>query len=72
MAAPPPLFACATCFGASDSDLAKGMNWAILSLMFVVLVVLTGIASFFIYLVKKSAELSAQNGDQTPETSKST
>jgi hypothetical protein len=70
--APQSLFACATCFGASDSDLAKGMNWGILSLLTVVVVVLSGIASFFFYLVKRSAMLSAQPRGPASETSKST
>jgi hypothetical protein len=70
LCSPQPLFACATCFGASDSDLARGMNWGILSLLSVVVVVLTGVASFFIYLVKKSAAVSARA--QGRETSKGT
>ncbi len=69
-AAPRTLFACATCFGASDSDLARGMNWGILSLLAVVVMVLGGIASFFIYLMKRSAALAAQGGAQAPEISK--
>jgi hypothetical protein len=69
-AAPQVLFACATCFGASDSDLAKGMNWGILSLLVVVVMVLSGIASFFIYLMKRSAALAAQAGAQPAEISK--
>ena len=70
LCSPAPLFACATCYGASDSDLARGMNWGILSLLSVVVVGLTGVASFFVYLVKKSAELSARA--QGHETSKGT
>jgi hypothetical protein len=47
--------ACAACFGRSDSPLAEGMNWGIFSLMAVVVSVLGGIASFFIYLARRSA-----------------
>lgn len=50
-------FACATCFGASDSALVKGMNFGILTLLLVVLGVLGGIASFFVYLIRRSAAL---------------
>ena len=32
----PSLMACATCYGQSDSKLAEGMNWGILTLMVVV------------------------------------
>lgn len=51
----PSVFACAACYGKSDSPLAQGMNWGIFSLLAVVVCVLGGIASFFIYLARKSA-----------------
>ena len=54
LAAPRPLLACAACFGKSDANLARGMNWGILSLLFVVLFVLGGIATFFVYLGKRA------------------
>lgn len=54
-AAPQSLQACATCFGKSDSDLAKAMNWGIVSLLAVVVFVLSGFAAFFIYLARRSA-----------------
>ena len=55
IAAPPELLACAACYGKSDSALAEGMNWGILSLLSVVVFVLGGIASFFVYLAKRAA-----------------
>ena len=57
--APQSARACATCFGASDADLARGMNWGIFSLLFVVVTVLGGIASFFVYLGRRSAVVAA-------------
>ena len=36
IATPPELLACAACYGKSDSALAQGMNWGILSLLAVV------------------------------------
>ncbi len=54
--------ACAACFGKTDSPLAAAMNWGIFSLMAVVVSVLGGIASFFIYLARRSA---AQNAPAT-------
>jgi len=51
--APSPLFACAACYGKSDSALATGMNWGILTLLGVVLTVLTCIALFFVHIVRK-------------------
>ena len=53
------LVACAACTGQSDSAMAKGMNLGILSLLAVVGVVLGGVASFFVYLGKKSATVAA-------------
>ena len=50
---PSPLFACAACYGKSDSALAQGMNWGIFTLMGVVLTVLTCIALFFAHIVRK-------------------
>jgi hypothetical protein len=53
--APSPLFACAACYGKSDSPLASGMNWGIFTLMGVIVTVLGSIAAFFIYIVRKEA-----------------
>ena len=51
--APPPLLACAACYGQSDSPLASGMNWGIFTLMGVIVTVLATIATFFVYLIRK-------------------
>jgi hypothetical protein len=51
---PAALQACAACYGQSDSPMAKGMNWGIFSLLAVVVVVLGGVASFFIYLARRA------------------
>jgi len=56
---PGALWACAACAGQSDSAMAKGMNWGIFSLLGVVAVVLGGVTSFFVFLGKKSAAVSA-------------
>jgi len=61
---PSPLFACAACYGKSDSPLASGMNWGIFTLMGIVLTVLASIATFFIYLVRKEA---AMHKNATPQ-----
>ena len=50
--------ACATCFGVSDSKLAQGMNWGILSLLAVVGSVLLGIALFFAFIIRRGARLA--------------
>ena len=56
---PASVFACAACYGASDSPMAKGMNWGIFSLLVVVVGMLGGIASFFVYLARRSASFTA-------------
>jgi hypothetical protein len=53
---PQGLFACAACFGKSDSPMARGMNMGIFSLLAVVVTVLSGVAGFFIYLARRSAQ----------------
>jgi hypothetical protein len=52
---PDSLWACAACFGKSDSALAAGLNWGILSLLAVVLAVLGGIAAFFVQVARRGA-----------------
>jgi hypothetical protein len=54
-ATPESLYACAVCYGESNSPLAIGLNWGIASLLGVVVLVLGGIAGFFIYLARRSA-----------------
>ena len=56
---PSSVWACAACFGASDSKLAIGMNWGIFSLLIVVVGVLGTIATFFVYLAKRAAMFPA-------------
>ena len=57
--APTPLWACAACFGASDSPMAQGMNMGIFTLLLVILTVLVGIAGFFFYIVRRAARFEA-------------
>lgn len=56
---PAPLFACAVCGGAhSTSPLAEGMNWGIFTLMGFIVTVLTGVALFFVHIVRKEEAAS--------------
>ena len=55
------VFACATCFGKSDSPLAKGMNMGIFSLLGVIGFVLCGVAGFFVFLARRSARVHGQS-----------
>lgn len=71
---PRALFACAACYGASDSPMAKGMNWGILSLLGVVAVVLGSVATFFVFIGKRAAAIESSPETaafaQQPETDK--
>lgn len=66
---PGSALACATCFGASDSELAQGMNMGILSLLAIIISVLVGVASFFVFLARRS--MSADAVESKPEPMKS-
>ena len=64
MATSPSAFACAACYGASDSPLAQGMNWGIMVLLGFVGFVLAVVSSFFVYIVRRASAMeavSAQN-----------
>ena len=67
---PVSLFACAACYGASDSPMAKGMNWGIFSLLGVVTMVLGSLATFFVFLGKKAAEAANENQPDANSTAK--
>ncbi len=45
--------ACAACYGQSDSPMAQGMNWGIFSLLGIIILVLGGIAAFFVHLARR-------------------
>ncbi len=59
MAIAPSAFACAACYGASDSPLAQGMNWGIMVLLGFVGFVLTVVSSFFVYIVRRASTMEA-------------
>ena len=59
MAANSPIaVACTACFGKSDSNMAKGMNMGIAALLLIITCVLCGVAGFFVFLAKRSAQLN--------------
>jgi hypothetical protein len=55
----PEVMACSVCGGASDSPMAQGMNWGIFSLLIVIVSMLLGIAGFFVFLARKSAQTAS-------------
>ena len=64
--APSPLFACAACYGKSDSPLAHGMNWGIFTLLGVVLTVLSGVLVFFVHVIRKEETASNDTPSEYP------
>jgi hypothetical protein len=54
LAAPRVALACPVCFGQNDSPMAVATNMGILTLLIVVVGVLAGFASFFIYLMRRA------------------
>ncbi|HTR41107.1 MAG TPA: hypothetical protein VMH87_05785 [Pseudomonadales bacterium] len=58
--APSPVFACAACYGQSDDPLAHGMNWGIFTLLGIVVLMLSSIATFFIFLIRREAAAQAK------------
>lgn len=61
--------ACATCYGASDSPLAQGMNWGIATLLGVIGAVLTGVVAFFVHVGVRSAKVNVGEPIQTDKNS---
>ncbi len=57
--------ACAACYGQSDAPMAHGMNWGIMSLLAIIMLVLAGVASFFVYLARRAVAM--QTGAVTGE-----
>ena len=56
---PASLRACTACFGQSDSPLAQGMNWGILSLLATIVTVLAAFVAFFVFLARRAATAAA-------------
>ena len=54
LAAPRVALACPVCFGESDAPMALATNMGIIFMLAVVGVVLTGFATFFVYLMRRA------------------
>ena len=68
MLVPKTAQACAVCFGQSDSQLARGMNWGVFTLLLVVFGVLAAFATFFIFLARRSAAVARQVASTAAQT----
>jgi hypothetical protein len=61
----PNVLACTACFGKSDSNMANGMNMGIFALLLVITSVLCGVASFFVFIARRSHHLQEAHVAQT-------
>lgn len=57
----PAARACSVCFGDPDSDLSKGMSMGILTLLLIITSVLAGVATFFVFLARRSSQMPAEH-----------
>jgi hypothetical protein len=64
--AKPAVFGCAACFGRSDSPMAYGMNAGIMTLLAVILSMLALIATFFVFIVRRAAQVTTDVPESTP------
>lgn len=71
LAAKQSVSACATCYGASDSPLAQGMNMGIMVLLGFIFCVLAGVTGFFIYIVRRANAVAANTPTPISTDSKS-
>jgi len=58
--------ACTACYGQSDSSLAKGMNAGIYVLLGFVGLVLSAVAGFFVFIVRRATRLQAVAANTQP------
>jgi len=58
---PDSIWACAACYGQSDSAMAAGMNWGIFSLLGIIVAVLGVVAGFFVFLMRRAGASAARN-----------
>jgi len=68
LACPEAVRACSACFGKSDSPMAQGMNAGIYALLVVIGGVLTGAASFFVFLARRASSFEKEQNKPSSET----
>jgi hypothetical protein len=61
LALPRAALACPVCFGENDSPLTSAMRLGVIFMLGIVVAVLAGFASFFIYLMRRAKMVSQQS-----------
>ena len=62
----PSAFACSACYGDPDSPMSRGLTWAIVALVGVISMVLTGVTAFFVHVNRRSTALEQAAKDSDP------
>ena len=60
---------CAACFGKSDSAMAYGMNAGIMTLLVVILTMLSLVAAFFVFILRRASRLETASDFTPPSAS---
>jgi len=64
--APSSLLACAACTGKTDSSLAVGMNWGIVTLLGFVVTMLSCFALFFVHVARRTPPVDDETDGSGP------
>jgi len=67
----PSAFACSACYGEPDSPMSRGLTWAIVALVGVVSLVLTGVTVFFVHVNRRANALDQAAPEAEPTNSRS-
>ena len=62
----PSAFACSACYGDPDSPMSRGLTWAIVALVGVISMVLTGVTAFFVHVNRRTTALEQAAKDSDP------
>ena len=67
LASPSLASACSVCFGQPESPMAKGIVSGIWLLLLVVMGVLAGIVTFFVYMIRRSSAMAQAQPFENPQ-----
>ncbi len=67
---PQALLACTVCAGDKNSQMGKAADAGVLTLLLIIMAVLAGVATFFIYIVRRTARME-QLGQNTNSSASS-
>ncbi len=62
---PQELLACAVCAGDKNSQMGKAADAGVLTLLLIIMSVLAGVATFFVYIVRRASRMEQHLGHNT-------